>query len=123
MSAKWKLVPVEPTREMLAAAGEYENFCAVHNYGGPPDAEGAWGAMLSAAPQHSGGDERDIVILEGLVCQLEREAKGERFEAGAHLKREQAKSLRSILKLLEEPRAALKEREDGSVVPASEGDQ
>ena len=46
----WRVVPVEPTREMLIAAGKYEDQCAVGNYGGRADAEGLWDAMLSAAP-------------------------------------------------------------------------
>lgn len=47
--AKWKLLPVEATPEMLVAAGKYADHCAVHNYGGAPDAEGTWDAMVEAA--------------------------------------------------------------------------
>ena len=39
----------EPTEGMMEAAGNYENFCAVHNYGGAPDADGLWHAMIDAA--------------------------------------------------------------------------
>ena len=49
MSA-WKLVPIEPTPAMLSEAGKYADHCAVHNYGGPPDADGTWDAMLAASP-------------------------------------------------------------------------
>ena len=47
------VVPVEPTREMLKAAGDYADDCARLNYGGAPDAEGTWSAMLAAAPPAS----------------------------------------------------------------------
>ncbi|MFD1189692.1 hypothetical protein ACFQ27_03800 [Phenylobacterium conjunctum] len=47
------VVPVEPTREMLKAAGDYADECARLNYGGAPDAEGTWSAMLAAAPPAS----------------------------------------------------------------------
>lgn len=47
------VVPVEPTREMLKAASDYADECARENYGGAPDAEGVWDAMLSAAPPAS----------------------------------------------------------------------
>ena len=46
----WVMVPVEPTREMLKAAGDYADECARLNYGGAPDAEGTWSAMLAARP-------------------------------------------------------------------------
>lgn len=46
----WRLVPEEPTREMMAAASQYESKCAVLNYGAAPDAEGLYGAMIDAAP-------------------------------------------------------------------------
>lgn len=51
----WRVVPVEPTREMLKAAAAYEDQCAIQNYGGSADAEGLWDAMIQAAPPHGGG--------------------------------------------------------------------
>ena len=44
----WVMVPREPTSEMLKAAGDYADECAIQNYGGAPDAEGVWDAMLAA---------------------------------------------------------------------------
>ena len=38
----WVMVPREPTSEMLKAAGDYADECAIQNYGGAPDAEGVW---------------------------------------------------------------------------------
>lgn len=43
MTAKWKLVPVEPTLEMLKAGRNY--------YRKEPWLEGGYNAMLEAAPQ------------------------------------------------------------------------
>jgi hypothetical protein len=52
----WKLVPVEPTEEMLAAAHEGDREYTLRNFGdvmtvqqGPYD---HWAAMLAAAPAH-----------------------------------------------------------------------
>ena len=45
------LVPTEPTLQMLTAAAKYEDFCAIHNYGGSADADGIWQAMLEAADE------------------------------------------------------------------------
>ena len=53
LGGEWVMVPREPTREMLKAAGDYADECARQNYGGAPDAEGVWDAMLAAAPPAS----------------------------------------------------------------------
>lgn len=51
--AGWKLVPVEPTQEMLNAHSK--NFGYVDTRWCEGDIEGAWEAMLSAAPQPDDG--------------------------------------------------------------------
>ena len=48
LGGEWVMVPREPTREMLKAAGDYADECARLNYGGAPDAEGTWSAMIDA---------------------------------------------------------------------------
>lgn len=53
LGGEWVMVPREPTREMLKAAGDYADECARENYGGAPDAEGVWDAMITAAPPAS----------------------------------------------------------------------
>lgn len=53
LGGEWVMVPREPTREMLKAAGDYADECARLNYGGAPDAEGVWDAMITAAPPAS----------------------------------------------------------------------
>jgi hypothetical protein len=47
----WKLVPIEPTREMLVAVSALDERCAIDNYGGTPTAEAIYDTMLAAAPQ------------------------------------------------------------------------
>lgn len=63
----WVLVPREPTPEMLKAASAEEDRCAVHNYGGHPSSEDLWAAMISAAPQPTGGggDEPRLTAHQG----------------------------------------------------------
>jgi hypothetical protein len=46
----WKLVPIEPTAEMLEAAHKLIDFCAAENYGSPPSATHLWEVMVGAAP-------------------------------------------------------------------------
>lgn len=60
--AGYAVVPVEPTPEMLAAAGKYANFCAVHNYGGCPDEDGVWRAMLDAARRDEGAERDEVGV-------------------------------------------------------------
>jgi 1,6-anhydro-N-acetylmuramate kinase len=45
-----RVVPAEPTREMLVETAELENSTAIHNYGGTPTADDYWSVMLSASP-------------------------------------------------------------------------
>lgn len=53
----WRLVPIEPTPNMLKAAGKSENECAIHNYGGRPEADEYWSVMLGAAPAPAEPDQ------------------------------------------------------------------
>lgn len=46
-----RVVPEVPNKAMLMAAGRYANYCAAHNYGGCPDTEGTWDAMLAASQE------------------------------------------------------------------------
>ena len=50
----YALVPIEPTPEMFRAASATEQDCAIHNYGGTPEAEEYWSVMLSAALNSKG---------------------------------------------------------------------
>lgn len=59
LGGEWVMVPREPTSEMLKAAGDYADECAIQNYGGAPDAEGVWDAMLAAAPPASQTQPRE----------------------------------------------------------------
>ena len=47
----WKLVPIEPTDEMLKSAYELQNECAIFNYGGSPTFEQYYSVMIKAAPK------------------------------------------------------------------------
>jgi hypothetical protein len=52
----WKLVPVEPTKEMFKAAHDIDISCHAGNYGyGGADPGQIYEAMLSAAPTPTGG--------------------------------------------------------------------
>ncbi|QFI65743.1 hypothetical protein EKH55_0869 [Sinorhizobium alkalisoli] len=48
----WKLVPIEPTPEMIAA-GRVARMNVAGGYDGPS----GWEAMLAAAPEPAGGHE------------------------------------------------------------------
>lgn len=50
-AAGLRVVPQVPSVAMLMAAGRYTDHCAVHNYGGCPDTEGTWDAMLAASQE------------------------------------------------------------------------
>ena len=50
-AAGMRVVPQVPSVAMLMAAGRYTDHCAVHNYGGCPDTEGTWDAMLAASQE------------------------------------------------------------------------
>lgn len=47
--AGFVIVPREPTEAMLKAGGDYQDRCAVLNYGSPADVEGVYLAMIRAA--------------------------------------------------------------------------
>jgi len=47
--AGFMIVPREPTEAMLKAGGDYQDRCAVLNYGSPADVEGVYLAMIRAA--------------------------------------------------------------------------
>jgi hypothetical protein len=47
----WKMVPVEPTREMWTAVNKLDDQCAAGNYNGKGcSIEQAWNCLLDAAP-------------------------------------------------------------------------
>ncbi|EMV7411796.1 hypothetical protein AADQ46_005388, partial [Enterobacter soli] len=66
----WKLVPVEPTAEMLQSgiSAHYErNQIQIHDRSAPGPMECAYVAMLAAAP-HQGADGNSPVIPDGWVA-------------------------------------------------------
>lgn len=80
----WRLVPVEPTEEMLKAAAKEEQRCAIHNYGAPPHADDLWSVMLAAAPpppvpaQAESGDAWEMAIVNAdKFAERIRELEGE----------------------------------------------
>lgn len=60
-----KLVPVEPTPEMLAAAHALEDQCAVENYGGSPAAADTYAVMLAAAPEVAQPEQKPVAWKSG----------------------------------------------------------
>lgn len=55
MSKEWKLVPVEPTREMLVAGGETFGLCPVY------------AAMIAAAPVSPQADAQPVAEISAQV--------------------------------------------------------
>lgn len=59
----WKLVPIEPTREMLAAEWNV-SLSDAHTEGGVEAC--AWAAMLNAAPEYVPEDDGGLLVAEAL---------------------------------------------------------
>ncbi len=60
----WKLVPVEPTREMWDAVNKLDDQCAAGNFDGKGcSIEQAWDCMLAAAPQQPAPQPEESAVL------------------------------------------------------------
>jgi hypothetical protein len=89
----WKMVPVEPTREMWTAVNKLDDQCAAGNYDGKGcSIEQAWNCLLDAAPTPPAayrqwtGLTNDVVNNIAAGCHLGNSVQDAIFRAAAKLK-------------------------------------
>jgi hypothetical protein len=59
----WKMVPVEPTREMWTAVNKLDDQCATGNYDGKGcSIEQAWNCLLDAAPTPPAAQRKPLTV-------------------------------------------------------------